>query len=110
MAKDFYFRLNKFLEEISADPKHTGLIGVSLGASFTFMTMGYDTEKARKEDSENVFGLGGFSISPPLHAIINYLNLDRKYQNTTIDPSDSLTAVSVWNFISKAFGFVWYGL
>lgn len=108
-AKDIYLRLVEFLEDIAADPEHTGLIGVSLGASFSFMMMGYDAERSRREDTDIVFGLGGFAISPPLHAMTTYLNLDGKYRNTEIDPSDSLTAYNFWNFIPKAFGYVWYG-
>ena len=107
MAKDFYFRIRKFLESISANSNHTGLVGVSLGGAFTVMMMSYDAEAVREESSETVFGLGGFSISPPLHATTTFLNLDNRY-DTSINQTDSLTGINIKNFIPKIFNYIWY--
>ena len=101
VAQDIYFRLNKFLKSISAVPSRSGLIGVSLGASYLFVMMGHDGERGKKENRELLFGLGGFSISPPLHHFATYSHLDKKHQQTTIDPTDSLTSYNFWNFAFK---------
>ena len=100
ISKDIHLRLSDFLKYIGADPKYNGIIGISLGASYTIMILGHDAELARQDKGSIVFGLGGIALSPPLHARTTYKNLDEKHKMRQISSSKGLTTFDFDNIIN----------
>ena len=87
--KDLYSRLGKFLKDIKSNPEFTGIIGISLGAYSTAMLLGYDAIQTL--NNENIFGLGGIALSPTLHARTTYENLEKRQEDSQMDPSKGFT-------------------
>ncbi len=102
MAEDIYFRIRKLLTDEGARPEGTGIIGVSLGGSFALMMMAYDAKYARANNKEIIFNLGGISVSPPLHARLNYEQLDKQHEMSRINPSHGLTTLDLRNIYNIA--------
>jgi broad specificity phosphatase PhoE len=97
IANDFYARLRILLSDIGASQNQTGVLGFSGGGFLTIGILAADAEAARTGMSR-IFGMGGMSFSPILHARTAFTNLDSRHQRSQIDKSLGLTTMD-WNNI-----------
>ena len=70
------------------------------------MLLGHDASQT--SGGENIFGLGGIALSPPLDARTTYDNFDTRRKKIQIDPSKGLTTHDFSNLPNLAWA-GWYG-
>ena len=109
IAEDIRARLRYMLVSalngLKATPEKTGLIGHSGGASLVVAMLAKDATEVIKHKTEAVrlFGLGGMSFSPVLHALSTYHNLDESVKTIPHDRGISTLDLSQISFLAGAF-------
>ena len=94
LATDLHLRLKKYLNENNLSPEHTGIIGASGGGSLVLALLA---------QASNIFGLGGMSLSPFLHARAILYNLDLRHSQSIINPTWGLSTgdlKNLWYFLN----------
>ncbi len=109
IAEDIRARLRYMLVSalngLNAVPEKTGLIGYSGGASLVVAMLAKDAEEVAKSGTEQprLFGLGGMSFSPILHALSTYNNLDESVKTVSHTKGISTLDFSQVAFLAGAF-------